>query len=84
MVKSGRNGLAAQGCRGRQGPGEQVKGGKTASAGMGGGGQREWKISRWTGSPRPEEGGELGAKSGAAQSKGGGCEGSRDTETGSE
>ena len=28
-----RNGLAARGYRGQQGPGEQVKGGKTASAG---------------------------------------------------
>ena len=28
-----RNGLAAQGCRGQQGPGEQVKNVKTASAG---------------------------------------------------
>ena len=32
----------AQGCRGGEGSVEQVKGNKTASAGMGGGGRREW------------------------------------------
>ena len=38
------------------------------------------RLSRWTGGPRPEEGRESGAKSSAAQSKGGGWEGSRDME----
>ena len=33
-------------------------------------------MSRWTGGPRPKEGGELAAKSGEAQSKGGGYGGS--------
>ena len=37
-------------------------------------------LSRWTGGPRPEEGGESGAKSGAAQLKGSGWGESRDTE----
>ena len=31
--QGGRNGLAARDCRGQQGPGGQVEGGKTASAG---------------------------------------------------
>ena len=38
------------------------------------------RLYRWTCGPIPEEGGESGEKSGAAQSKGGGWEGSRDTE----
>ena len=37
-------------------------------------------LYRWTGGPITEEGGELGSKSGAAQSKGGGWVGSQDTE----
>ena len=32
--RDGRNGLIARGCRGQQGPGEQVEGGKTAIAGQ--------------------------------------------------
>ena len=40
------------------------------------------RLSRWTGGPIPEEGGELGTKSGAAQSKGGGWGGSRNKEGG--
>ena len=41
---------------------------------------RSGKFSRWTGGPRTVEGGELGAKRGAAQSKGGGWGGSQDME----
>ena len=37
--EGGRNGLATWGCRFRQGPGEQVEGGNTVSAGTGGGGR---------------------------------------------
>ena len=39
--RCGRNRIAAQGCRGQQGPGEQVESGNTLSAGTGGGGWRE-------------------------------------------
>ena len=44
--RGGRNGLVARGCRGQQGPGDQVKGGNIASAGRarGGGGWREWTL----------------------------------------
>ena len=41
---------------------------------------RSGRLSRWTGVTRPEEGGESGENIGAAQSNGGGWEGSRDTE----
>ena len=39
---------------GQEGPGEQVKGGKTASVGTGGGGRQEWTL-KGSGDPRPEE-----------------------------
>ena len=32
MTGGGKNGIVARDCRGRQGPGEQVEGGNTASA----------------------------------------------------
>ena len=50
--RGGRNGHAARGCRGREGPGEQVKGGKTSrkrrEVEAGGSGS----LSMWTGDPR--------------------------------
>ena len=36
--------LVVWGYRGQEGPGEQVKGRKTASAGTGGGGREEWTL----------------------------------------
>ena len=66
-VRGGRNGIVEWGCRGRQGPGEQVKGGKTASAGQvveaGGNGRLFGQAVQ----DRNEEG-KLGANIGAAQS----------------
>ena len=42
--RGGRNGLVVRGCRGRQGPGEKVEGGKTASAGTVSRVRREWTL----------------------------------------
>ena len=73
-VRGDRNGPAVQGCRGRQGPGEQVEGGKTASAGRAveaGGNERFFGQAIQD----QNEGGKLYAKRGVCQSKGGGWEG---------
>ena len=67
--QDGINRLTARGFMGREGLGEQVEGGKIASAGMGGGVRREW-THFWPGGPRPEEKGDnWDKKSGIAQSK---------------
>ena len=50
-----RNRLAAQGCRVREGPGEKVESGKTASAVWELEASESGRLSSWTGDPRPEE-----------------------------
>ena len=72
--EGGRDGLAAQGCRVRQGLGKQVEGGKTESE------KRVTEVGRngclfGQAVQNHNETGKLGAKSGAAPSKGGGWEG---------
>ena len=57
-VRGGRNRLVAQGCRGREGPEDQVDGGKTASARRAVEAGGSGRLSRWTCDPRPEEKGE--------------------------
>ena len=69
--RGGRNNLAAQGCRCQQGPGEKVEGGKTASEGRAVEAGRNGRLFGQTVQDR-NEGGKLGAKSGAAQYQGGG------------
>ena len=50
-----RNRLAEQGCRGQEGPGEQVEGGKIVCAGREVEARGSGRLSRRTGDPRPEE-----------------------------
>ena len=73
-VRGGRIGIAERGCRGQQGPGEQVEGGKTASAGRAAESGRNGRLFGQAVQDR-KEGGISGVKSGAAQSWGGGWEG---------
>ena len=58
--RGGRNGLAARGCRDRQGPGEQVEVGKTAIAETGGGGRREWTLVQVDRRSKTRRGGRIG------------------------
>ena len=69
--RGGRNGLAARGCRGRQGPGDQVKGGKTAIPGRAVEPGRKGCLFGQAVQDR-NDGEKFGTKSSAAQSKGGG------------
>ena len=73
-VRGGRIGIAERGCRGQQGPGEQVEGGKTASAGRAAESGGNGRLFGQAVQDR-KEGGISGVKSGAAQSWGGGWEG---------
>ena len=57
-VRGGRNRLAAEGCRGREGPGEKVVGGKTVSAIWSVESNGSIHLSRWTGAPITEEKGD--------------------------
>ena len=69
-----RNKISAQGCRGRQGHGDQVEGGNTASTGRAVEAGRNGRLISQAVQER-NEGGKSGAKRGAAQSQGGGWEG---------
>ena len=73
-VQGSRNGIAAWVCRVRQGPGEKVKGGNTASAGRA---VEAGRNGRLFGQATQDQNycGKSVAKSGATQSQGGGWEG---------
>ena len=58
--RGGRNRLALQVCRGREGPGEQVEGNKTARAGRKVEASGSGRLYIWPGNPRPEEKGIIG------------------------
>ena len=58
--KGGGKGLAARGCRGRQGPGEQVEVGNTASAETVVGVRWEWTLFQVAGQSKTGRGGVIG------------------------
>ena len=58
--RGGRNEIAEQGCRIRQGPGEKVEGGKKASAGTGSGGRLDWTLGQVDRRYKTGRGGRIG------------------------
>ena len=60
--RGGQNKIVARGCRGRQGPGEQVECGKTANVGTSSGGRQEWTLVQVDMRSKTGRGGIIGCK----------------------